>query len=248
MEQTMWWRQNVHPPSLGHWNQSYCDRNILWPLCLHTNSPLTINRTLQHHSSSVLKKLGWIFLLNMLNKSVYLWVLSKLGLLEKRTNAFIIIVKASRISLVLSLFLFHPVDDVTQPVLPRTQDTSLLRPFKTKWRYFCRYSLCPSCTSLNTFSLGPNSFNHLKPAPPLLMSPSCLWPWPGLLQHPVAECVWMDTFPGCSLIDASVDARGLMHFHSLLAFPANPVCRLPPPQHEGHGGGSRRKLDVMNLC
>lgn len=60
------------------------------------------------------------------------------------------------------------------------------------------------------------------------MSPSRLWPWPGLLRHPGVECVWMDTFPGCSLIDASVDARGLMHSHSLPAFPANPACRLFP--------------------
>lgn len=46
----------------------------------------------------------------------------------------------------------------------------------------------------------------------------------------------MDTFPGCSLIDASVDARGLMHSHSLLAFPAHPACRLFPLSHVGCEG------------
>lgn len=65
------------------------------------------------------------------------------------------------------------------------------------------------------------------------MSPSRLWPWPGLPRHPSAECVWMDTFSGCSLIDASVDGRGLMHSHSPLAFPANSACRLLPLSHGG---------------
>ncbi|KAJ4926671.1 hypothetical protein JOQ06_014420, partial [Pogonophryne albipinna] len=51
---------------------------------------------------------------------------------------------------------------------------------------------------------------------------------------PGAECVWMDTFPGCSLIDASVDARGLMHSHSQLALPANPACRLFLSHTDGH--------------
>lgn len=68
------------------------------------------------------------------------------------------------------------------------------------------------------------------------MSPSRLWPWPGLPWLPGAECVWMDTFPGCSLIDASVDARGLMHSHSLLALPANPACRLFPLSHRRRVG------------
>lgn len=100
-----------------------------------------------------------------------------------------------------------------------------------------------SCTSLNTSSPGPNSFKHLKQGPQLFISPGCLWPWPGLLRNHGAECVWMDTFPGCSLIDAFVDARGLMHSSSLLTFPANPACHLLPRSHGGCAemSGSRDK-------
>ena len=77
------------------------------------------------------------------------------------------------------------------------------------------------------------------------MSPSRLWPWPGLPRHPGAECVWMDTFPGCSLIDASVDARGLMHSRSLLAFPADPACRLLPVSHGGCEGFLQKCHEVV---
>lgn len=133
----------------------------------------------------------------------------------------------------LSLHLCHPTNNVTQQVLLLTQNTFLPHDYNNKWEYFCCHSLALSCTSLNTSSPGTNSFKHLKQGPQLFMSPSCLWPWPGLLRHPGAECVWMDTFPGCSLIDASVDARGLMHSSSLLTFPANPACRLLPLSHGG---------------
>lgn len=77
------------------------------------------------------------------------------------------------------------------------------------------------------------------------MSPSRLWPWPGLPRHPGAECVWMDTFPGCSLIDASVDARGLMHSRSLLAFPADQACRLLPVSPRGCEGFLQKCHEVV---
>lgn len=91
-----------------------------------------------------------------------------------------------------------------------------------------------TCTSLYTSSTGPNLFKHLKQGPQLFTSPSRLWPCHGLLWHLGEKCVWMDTFPGCSLIDASVETRGLMLSCSCsLAFSADPACRLIPLWHAG---------------
>lgn len=78
------------------------------------------------------------------------------------------------------------------------------------------------------------------------MSPSRLWPWRGLLRHLCAECGWMGTFPGSSLIDAPVDARGLMHFGSPLAFTADPRVISSLAHTEGVRAFHRR-LDVTKL-
>lgn len=93
----------------------------------------------------------------------------------------------------------------------------LLQPHHRHWAPFCTvirdimktfFHCLPS--SLHLINPLPWDLIHLQ-----ILNYSCPPAVCGLAPSSSStDWVGLDTFPGCSLIDASVDARGLMHFHS----------------------------------